>query len=96
VNDIIEPCVGCCVFVHARIVANSGFLTQVNDLWMVNDEYSMNLACKPNEMVGVKVAWYWHELKSRNYVLREMDWYGTTGKEMKKVNYQAMACDVYV
>jgi len=29
---------------------------------MVNDEYSMNLACKPNEMVGVKVARYWHEL----------------------------------
>jgi len=42
------------------------------------------------------VAWYWHELKSHNYGLREMDGYGTTEKEMKKVNYQEMVCDVYV
>jgi len=40
---------------------------------MVNDGYGMNLACKLNEMVGVKVAWYWHELKFHNYGLREMD-----------------------
>ncbi|QCD86972.1 hypothetical protein DEO72_LG3g1503 [Vigna unguiculata] len=33
---------------------------------------------------GRSVAWYWHELKSHNYVLRENDGYGTTGKEMKK------------
>ena len=47
-------------------------------------------------MVDVKVAWYWHELKSHIYGLREMDRYGTTEKEMKKVNYQEMVCDVYV
>jgi len=63
---------------------------------MVNDGYGMNLACKLNEMVGVKVAWYWHELKSHNYGLREMDGYGTTGKEMKEVNYQEMVRGVYV
>ena len=63
---------------------------------MVNDGYGMNLACKLNEMVGVKVAWYWHELKSHIYGLREMDGYGTTEKEMKKVNYQEMVCDIYV
>jgi len=51
---------------------------------MVNDGYGINLACKLNEMVGVKVAWYWHELKSHNYGLREMVEYGTTEKEMKK------------
>ena len=66
------------------------------DSWMVNDGYGMNLACILNEMVGVKVAWYWHELKSHNYGLREMDGYGTTEKEMKKVNYQEMVCDVDV
>jgi len=66
------------------------------DSWMVNDGYGINLTCKLNEMVGVKVAWYWHELKSHNHGLREMDGYGTTGKEMKKVNYQEMARDVYV
>jgi len=68
----------------------------VNDSWMVNDGHGMNLACKLNEMVGLKVAWYWHELKSHNYGLREMNGYGTTGKEMKEVNYQEMVCDVYV
>ncbi|XP_027941024.1 uncharacterized protein LOC114194812 [Vigna unguiculata] len=57
---------------------------------MVNDGYGMNLACKLNEMVGVKVAWYWHELKSQIYGLREMDGYRTTEKEMKTVNYQEM------
>jgi len=25
-----------------------------------------------------------------------MDGYGTTGKEMTEVNYQGLACDVYV
>jgi len=30
VNNIIEPCVGCCVFVHVRTEANSGFLVQVS------------------------------------------------------------------
>ena len=29
-NDIIEPCVGCCVFVHARTVVNSDFLAQAS------------------------------------------------------------------
>ena len=53
---------------------------------MVNDGYGMNLACKLNEMVDVKVAWYWHELISHNYGLREMNGYGTTGKEMKEVS----------
>ncbi|QCE03842.1 hypothetical protein DEO72_LG8g1871 [Vigna unguiculata] len=33
---------------------------------------------------------YWHELKSHIYGLREMDGYGNTEKEMKKVNYQEM------
>ena len=47
-------------------------------------EYREELGMKLNEMVGVKVAWYWHELKFHNYVLVEMDGYGTTGKEMKK------------
>jgi len=51
---------------------------------MVNDGYGMNLACKLNEMVSVKVAWYWHGLKSHNYGLREMVEYGTTEREMKK------------
>jgi len=63
---------------------------------MVYDGYGMNLACKLNEMVGVKVAWYWHELKSHNYVLREMVEYGTTEKEIKRANYQEMVCDVYM
>jgi len=54
------------------------------------------LACKLNEMVGDKVAWYWHELKGHIYGLREMDGYGTIEKEMKKMNYQEMVCDVYV
>ena len=47
-------------------------------------------------MVGVKVAWYWHELKFYNYGLREMDGHGTTRKEMKEVNYEEMVCNVYV
>jgi len=51
---------------------------------MVNDGYGMNLTCELNEMVSVKVAWYWHELKSHNYGLRGMVEYGTTDKETKK------------
>jgi len=50
----------------------------------VDDGFGMNLACELNEMVGVKVAWYWHDLKSRNYGWGEMVEYGTTEKEMKK------------
>jgi len=53
------------------------------DLWMVNDGYGMNLACKLNEMVGVKVTWYWHELKSHNYGLREMDGYEPLGEKLR-------------
>jgi len=53
-------------------------------------------ACETHEMVGVKVAWYWHELKFHNYSLRVMKGYGITGKEMKKVNYKELICDVYV
>jgi len=53
-------------------------------------------ACETNEMVGVKVAWYWHEMKFHNYGLRAMKGYGTTGKEMKEVNYKELVCDVYV
>jgi len=63
---------------------------------MVNDGYAMNLACKLNEMVGVKVTWYSHELKSHIYGLGEMDVYRTTGKETKEVNYQELVCDAYV
>jgi len=66
------------------------------DSWKVDDGYGMNLACKLNKMVGVKVAWYWHELNPHNYGLREMEGYGTIGREMKEVNYQEMVCDVYV
>jgi len=40
----------------------------------------MILACETNETVGVKVTWYWHEMKFHNYGLRVMDRYGTTGK----------------
>ena len=29
-NELIEPCVGFCVFVHARIVVNSSFLAQAS------------------------------------------------------------------
>ena len=54
------------------------------DSWMVNYGYCENLACELNETVGVKVAWYWHDLKSHNYGWREMVEYGTTEKEMKK------------
>jgi len=47
-------------------------------------------------MVGAKVAWYWHEMKFHNYGLRVMNGYGTTGKEMKEVNYKELVCDIYV
>jgi len=53
-------------------------------------------ACETNEMVGVKVAMYCHEMKFHNYGLRVMKGYGTTGKEMKEVNYKELVCDVYV
>ena len=51
---------------------------------MLNDGCGMNLACELNEMVSVKVAWYWHDLKIHNYGWREMVEYGTTKKEMNK------------
>jgi len=43
------------------------------------------LACETNEMVGIMVAWYWHEIKFHNYGLRIMGWYGFAGK-MKEVD----------
>jgi len=55
----------------------------------------MILACETNEIVGIKVVWYWHEMKFNNYGLRIMDGYGFTGK-MKEVNYKELVCDVYV
>ena len=39
------------------------------DSWMVNDGFCMNLACKLNEMVGIKEAWHWYEIQ-------RMSWYG--------------------
>jgi len=44
----------------------------------------MILACETNEMVGVKLAWYWHEMKFHNYGLRVMDGYGTTVKKNER------------
>jgi len=35
-------------------------------------------------------------MKFHNYGLRVMNGYGTTGKEMKGVNYKELVCDVYV
>ena len=42
------------------------------------------MACELIEMVSVKVAWYWHDLKSNNHGWREMVGYGTFEKGMKK------------
>jgi len=33
------------------------------DLWIGNDKFGMILACDLDEMVGMKVAWYWYEMK---------------------------------
>jgi len=33
------------------------------DLWIGNDRFGMILACDLNEMVSIKVAWYWYEMK---------------------------------
>ena len=30
---------------------------------MVNDGYCGNLACEINEWVGIKVTWYWYEMR---------------------------------
>jgi len=38
-------------------------------------------ACETNEMVGVRVAWYWHEIRFHNYGLSVMNRYGTMGKK---------------
>jgi len=36
----------------------------------------MILACDLNEMVGIKVAWYWYERKFYILGLGRMSWYG--------------------
>jgi len=30
---------------------------------MVNDGFGMNLACKLNDMVGIKEAWHWCDIQ---------------------------------
>jgi len=30
---------------------------------MVNDGYCGNLACEMNEWIGIKVTWYWYEMR---------------------------------
>jgi len=42
----------------------------------MNDGFSMILACDLNEMVGIKVAWYWYEMKFYIHRLGRMNWYG--------------------
>jgi len=36
----------------------------------------MILACDFNEMVGIKMAWYWYEVKFYIHGLGRMRWYG--------------------
>jgi len=53
------------------------------------------LACVLNEMVGIKVAWYWHEMKLHIYGLRIMGWYGFTAN-MKEVDYKELVFNIYI
>jgi len=39
-------------------------------------------------MVGIKVTWYWYEMKFYIHGLRIMGWYEFTGN-MKEVDYEA-------
>jgi len=44
--------------------------------WVVNNGFGMILACDLNEMVGIKVAWYWYEMKFYIHGLGRMSWDG--------------------
>jgi len=47
--------------------------------WFMGEEWwilGMILACDLNEMVGIKVTWYWYERKFYIHGLGRMSWYG--------------------
>ena len=46
-------------------------------------------------MVGIKVTWYWYEMKFYIHGLRIMGWYGFIGN-MKEGGYEALVCDIRI